>query len=277
MIREAVSTRYRFEKPLGEGAFGKVKVASLIADNTKKFAIKSIPRHLFAKRVVEGQEKQEDEEEMEQMMIDLLESEIQVVMGMDHPNIVKFYQCVYDNDYLNIVMELVRGKPLSDYLDERKQLPEDECQIIVRQMMHAISYLHSKGIVHRDLKLDNVMIDGLETGDINKIRVKMIDFGMSKFTHHGDTKINLTTYAGTLDFMAPEILEAKDYDLNCDIWSMGVITYFMLAGFPPFMGKDDIDLVRKITSCNYDFEPVIWDEFSPEAKQFIQRMLKINP
>lgn len=106
-------------------------------------------------------------------------------------------------------------------------------------MMHAISYLHSKGIVHRDLKLDNVMVDGLETGDLNKIRVKLIDFGMSKFTQHGDSKINLTTYAGTLDFMAPEILENKDYDLTCDLWSMGVITYFLLAGFPPFMGKDE--------------------------------------
>lgn len=91
MTREAIGTRYRFEKPLGEGAFGKVKVASLFADNSKKYAIKSIPRNLFSKKIPEGEEKQEDEEEMEQMMIDLLESEIQVVMGMDHPNIVKFY------------------------------------------------------------------------------------------------------------------------------------------------------------------------------------------
>ena len=136
-------------------------------------------------------------------------------------------------------------------------------------MMHAISYLHSKGIVHRDLKLDNVMVDGLETGDINKIRVKLIDFGMSKFTRHGDKKINLTTYAGTLDFMAPEILEGQDYDLTCDIWSMGVITYFLLAGFPPFMGKDEVDLVRKIVSCNYNFDDFIWNEFSPDAKTFV--------
>ena len=103
-------------------------------------------------------------------------------------------------------------------------------------MMHAISYLHSKGIVHRDLKLDNVMVDGLETGDPNKIRVKLIDFGMSKFTHHGDSKINLTTYAGTLDFMAPEILEGLDYDLTCDIWSMGVVLYMMMTGNMPFSG-----------------------------------------
>ena len=144
-------------------------------------------------------------------------------------------------------------------------------------MMHAISYLHSKGIVHRDLKLDNVMVDGLETGDVNKIRVKLIDFGMSKFTRHGDKKINLSTYAGTLDFMAPEILDGVDYDLTCDIWSMGVITYFLLAGFPPFMGKDEADLIRKILSSNYTFDDFIWNDFSPDAKSFVQRMLKNKP
>lgn len=207
----------------------------------------------------------------------MLESEIEVVMGMDHPNIVKFYQCVYDNEYLNIVMELVRGQPLSDYLDQKKRIPEPECQIVVRQMMHALLYLHSKGIVHRDLKLDNVMVDGLGTGNLNDIRVKMIDFGMSKFTNYGGKKINLTTYAGTLDFMAPEILEGLNYDLTCDIWSMGVITYFMLTGYPPFMGKDDSDLVRRIVTCNYEFEESDWVHLSPDSKKWIQRMLKVKP
>ena len=210
-------------------------------------------------------------------MVELLEQEIQVVMGMDHLNIVKFYQCVYDNEYLNIVMELVRGKPLSDYLEEKGKIPEAECQIIVRQMMHAILYFHSKGIVHRDLKLDNVMIDGVGTGDLNDIRVKMIDFGMSKFTNYGGKKINLTTYAGTLDFMAPEILDGNDYDLTCDIWSLDVIAYFMLTGKPPFYGKDDLDLVRRITSGNYEFAEEDWKDISKDAQKWIQRMLKLKP
>jgi calcium-dependent protein kinase len=132
-------------------------------------------------------------------------------------------------------------------------------------MMHAILYFHARGIVHRDLKLDNVMIDGTGTGDLNDIRVKMIDFGMSKFTNYGGKKINLTTYAGTLDFMAPEILEGTDYDLTCDIWSLGVIAFFCLAGKPPFMGKDDTDLVRRITSCNYDFPDEEWANISKDA------------
>ena len=90
-------------------------------------------------------------------------------MDVDHPNIVKFYQCVYDNKYINIVMELVEGQPLSNYLIKNEKLPEKHCQIIMRQFMHAIKYVHSRGIVNRDLKLDNVMISGTETGDMNDI------------------------------------------------------------------------------------------------------------
>lgn len=105
-------------------------------------------------------------------------------MGMEHPNIVKFHQCVYDNNYLNIVMELVRGTPLSEHLEGNNKFNEAQCQIIMRQIIRAILYFHAKNIVHRDLKLDNVMIEGLETGDIKDIRVKLIDFGVSKFTNN---------------------------------------------------------------------------------------------
>jgi len=101
---------------------------------------------------------------------------------MDHPNIVKIYQCVYDNKYINIVMELVQGKPLSDYLMEKGRLSEDECVTILFHIMRALKYFHQKGIVHRDLKLDNIMIEGYESGDLSDLRVKMIDFGMSKLT-----------------------------------------------------------------------------------------------
>lgn len=145
-------------------------------------------------------------------MQELLQSEIQVVMDVDHPNIVKFYQCVYDNKYINIVMELVEGQPLSNYLIQNEKLPEKHCQVIMRQFMHAIKYVHSRGIVHRDLKLDNVMISGTETGDINDLKIKLIDFGMAKLTLRDNRKIELKTYCGTIDFIAPEILAGKTYD-----------------------------------------------------------------
>ena len=195
---------------------------------------------------------------------------------MDHPNIVKFYSCQYDNKYINIVMELVNGMPLSDYLLMKKIIPEDECKLILYHVMCAIKYFHSKGIVHRDLKLDNIMISGYESGDITELKVKLIDFGMSKLTQ-GNKKINLSTYCGTIDFIAPEVLEGTNYDQKCDIWSIGVIAFFLLSGVPPFMGKDEVEIERNISSCNFGFEKPIWKTISKDAKSWIDKMLELRP
>lgn len=174
-------------------------------------------------------------------------------------------------------MELVKGKPLSDYLLEKKdqKIPEAECQLILYGVMCAIKYFHSKGIVHRDLKLDNIMIEGYETGDIKDLRVKLIDFGMSKLTNQ---KINLKTYCGTIDFIAPEVFEKEVYGMECDFWSIGVIAYFMLSGIPPFAGKDDQEIMRNIVTCNFGFDDKkVWAGVSDNAKDWINHMLEILP
>jgi serine/threonine protein kinase len=194
----------------------------------------------------------------EEQMQELLESEIQIILQMDHPNIVRLYQCCYDNTYINIVMELVKGEPLSDYLIKMKRIPEKECKIILYHVMCAIKYFHLRKIVHRDLKLDNIMLMGQD--DVNskkELRVKLIDFGMSKLTF-GSKKINLNTYCGTIDFISPEVLEGKTYNEMTDNWSCGVIAYFMLSGMPPFAGRTDKEIERNIITCNYHFESPVW-------------------
>ena len=197
---------------------------------------------------------------------------------MDHPNIVKFYQCVYDNAYVNIVMELVNGKTLSDFIEEAEgmRIPEEQVQVIIRQVMHAIKYFHSKGIVHRDLKPDNILIMGYESGDIEDLRIKLIDFGMSKLTKKGNKKINLSTYCGTIDFIAPEIFEGDGYDQSCDLWSIGVIAYWMLSGRPPFHGKDEVQIKFNITTCNYNYENPFWNTITKKAKEWIDGLLELN-
>ena len=136
MTKERIHNQYEFGKSLGNGAFGSVKAARLWEDPTKIFAIKSLAREMFDKKMNSAQKKKEgiaeDEGDDPDVMIKLLETEIRVVMEMDHPNIVKFYQCVYDNDKVNIVMELVKGIPLSDLIIERGHLSEAESQIIAR-------------------------------------------------------------------------------------------------------------------------------------------------
>ena len=107
--------------------------------------------------------------------------------------------------------------------------------------MKAVKYFHSKGIVHRDLKPDNILLLGhgksKESEEKEDLRVKIIDFGMAKAV--GKAKLNLDTYCGTIDFIAPEIFEGDGYGTECDLWSLGVIAFFMLSGMPPFMGKND--------------------------------------
>ena len=198
---------------------------------------------------------------------------------MDHPNIIKFYQCLYDNEYLNIVMELSEGVTLSDYMEQFPDLkiPEDQCQIILRQVMHAIKYFHSIGIVHRDLKLGNILLEGAGTGNVEDLRVKLIDFGMSKYMKKGNKKIDLNTYCGTIDFMAPEVFDGNGYDNKCDVWSIGVMAFFMLSGTPPFMGRNDVEIKNKIITCDYNLEDPSMDSVSTSAKNWLQKLLELNP
>lgn len=181
-------------------------------------------------------------------MQELLETEIKVLLNMDHPNIVKFHSCVYDNDYINIVMELVKGESLADYLIKKRKLSEQDAKFIMYDICCATKYFHEKGIVHRDLKLLNILLTGTKHEHCDEkedLRVKVIDFGTA-FLKQGEGKIDLSTGCGTIDFMAPEILEGKPYDAKCDMWSIGVIAFFLICGLPPFLGVDDKAIARKI-------------------------------
>ena len=114
-------------------------------------------------------------------MQQLLQDEIQIVLEMDHPNIVKFHSCCYDNNYINIVMELIEGKSLTEFMVLKGgRIDENSAKMILFQVMCAIKYYHSIGIVHRDLKPDNIMISGYQTGQVSDLKVKLIDFGMAK-------------------------------------------------------------------------------------------------
>lgn len=197
-------------------------------------------------------------------------------MGMEHPNIVKFYQVCYDNRYLNIVMELVQGIPVLDLQEKMGKIPEAMCQIIMRQTTQAIHYFHKKGIVHRDLKLDNLMVSGHDTGNLNDIRVKLIDFGMAKHTNKEGKKVVLSTFCGTLNFMAPEVLDGDFYDESCDVWSLGVMAFQILSGVPPFYANDENALINKILSNNYDFNDKDWAGISVDSKKWIRKLLVLD-
>lgn len=177
---------------------------------------------------------------------------------------------MYDRDYINIIMELVKGIPLDDFIQRRyvrgQSVSEAESQILLRQAMNAVRYLHSRNMVHRDLKPANIIVVGSETGNLNDLNLKIIDFGLSKVTKRRKKEFKMDTFCGSLHFMAPEIFSedanSKGYDQKCDIWSLGVIAFYLLSGQLPFNGASELALKKKILTCDYEYEGPAWNQVS---------------
>lgn len=196
-----------------------------------------------------------------------LQSEVEVFLCMDHPHIARLLD-VYETDtQINLVMECVEGGELFERMTKVKSLSEKEASDSTRQMLLALHYLHTRGITHRDLKLENFLYD-FQNGHY----LKMIDFGFSKY---GSSNGRMKTSCGTLAYVAPEVLK-RSYTSQCDLWSMGVIVFILLSGHMPFHGESD-DQIKDIKRGRYEFKPEHWGGISAMAKQFIRSLLEMDP
>jgi len=184
---------------------------------------------------------------------------------------MKFFE---DDESVYIVMELIDGSELFDRIVSKGFYCERDAINIVRQIVSAVAYLHDLGIVHRDLKPENLLCSGQGDNEV----VKIADFGLSKFVCDDD---KLMTSCGTPGYVAPEVLLCERYDKSVDMWGIGVITYILLAGYPPFYNEqnleDDAGLFEKVINCDYDYEDECWDEISDLAKNFIKSLLIKDP
>jgi calcium-dependent protein kinase len=176
--------------------------------------------------------------------------EINIMIQIDHPNIIKLYEVFEDNRYIHLIMEMCTGGELFDRIMDRitkkKLYTEREAAVIFKQMMSAICYCHSQNICHRDLKPENLLL----VNNDEDAPVKVIDFGLSKIFSEENHK--MTTKVGTAYYVSPEVL-AGDYDEKCDIWSAAVILYILLTGEPPFNGPNDNDIYKKILTKKFSF------------------------
>eukprot|EP00746_Dinoflagellata_sp_MGD_P005226 gnl/MRDRNA2_/MRDRNA2_110127_c0_seq1.p1 gnl/MRDRNA2_/MRDRNA2_110127_c0~~gnl/MRDRNA2_/MRDRNA2_110127_c0_seq1.p1 ORF type:complete len:779 (+),score=154.02 gnl/MRDRNA2_/MRDRNA2_110127_c0_seq1:37-2337(+) len=193
-------------------------------------------------------------------------NEIQNQLSMDHPNICRLLEVYEGPSEIRLIIEKMQGPDMFDHLSSKGTYSEGDACVCVRQMCSAVSYCHSKGVCHKDLKLENFCF---ESKDANA-RVKMIDFGLSE----AFTSLPMTHACGTLLYVAPEVLKGR-YTEKCDMWSMGVITYVMLSGTPPFQGRSDRDTARQIMkgideSC---FEGPKWTGISKDARSFMLALL----
>lgn len=198
-----------------------------------------------------------------------LENEIAVLRRIKHENIVTLEDIYESSTHYYLVMQLVSGGELFDRILERGVYTEHDASLVIRQVLSAVQYLHENGIVHRDLKPENLLYLTPEENS----RIMLTDFGLSKMEQSGV----MSTACGTPGYVAPEVLAQKPYSKAVDCWSIGVITYILLCGYPPFYEETESKLFEKIKEGYYEFESPFWDDISESAKDFICHLLEKDP
>lgn len=248
----SITDVYNIKKELGTGAFSVVQLAV-----HKKSKVERAVKVIDKEKV--GKEKKE-----------MLDREVAILKSIQHPGIVSVVEIYETPRYLYLVMELATGGELFDAIVKRGMYSEKDAAAIVRQIAEACAYLHSKGIVHRDLKPENLLL----SDKTPQARVKIADFGLSKVM---ETSTVLQTACGTPGYVAPEVLMGEGYNQEVDVWSIGVIMYILLCGFPPFYAENNHKLFEKIMKGQYGFPSPYWDRISPAAKNLIKHLLVVQP
>ncbi|XP_058112770.1 CBL-interacting serine/threonine-protein kinase 23-like isoform X9 [Magnolia sinica] len=242
--------KYELGRVLGEGSFGKVHLARDVETGEKR-AIKVINKD----RVVKD------------MMVAQIKREISTMKLAKHPNVVHLFEVMASKTKIYFVLEYVTGGELFDKIAKQGKLREEEARKYFQQLINAVDYCHSKGVYHRDLKLENLLLD--EDGNL-----KISDFGLSALPQQVREDGLLHTTCGTPNYVAPEVIVDKGYDgAKADIWSCGVVLFVLMAGYLPFDEPNIMNLYKKIYRA--DFTCPDW--FSSAARRLIIRILEPNP
>ncbi|XP_004646280.1 ribosomal protein S6 kinase alpha-2 isoform X1 [Octodon degus] len=202
--------------------------------------------------------------------------EIEILLRYgQHPNIITLKDVYDDGKYVYLVMELMRGGELLDRILRQRCFSEREASDVLCTITKTMDYLHSQGVVHRDLKPSNILYMD-ESGNPESIRI--CDFGFAKQLRAENGLLMTPCY--TANFVAPEVLKRQGYDAACDVWSLGILLYTMLAGFTPFAnGPDDTpeEILARIGSGKYALSGGNWDSISDAAKDVVSKMLHVDP
>ncbi|EFN51045.1 hypothetical protein CHLNCDRAFT_37582, partial [Chlorella variabilis] len=211
--------------------------------------------------------------------------EISSMLGLEHPNVVGLREYFVESNRVYLIMELLRGGELLDAVNTHGPFSEEDARTIFLQLMRGVQYLHSVGVVHRDLKLDNLLL--AKKGDISCL--KIADFGVAM---KGSPAVlnSMRTVCGSPQYIAPEVICAgkkrdaasTDADLDgygpaCDLWSCGVILFMLLGGYPPFWHESKPQLLEAVERGEFEFADPVWQEVSWQAKDLVSKLLVVDP
>eukprot|EP01041_Mallomonas_annulata_P001467 gene1467-2818_t len=242
---------YTLSRELGSGAFSVVRLA-----------VNKTTGDSVAVKIVD--KKKLSEEDLES-----LATEILILDHLNHPHIIKLMEVFEENGEFFIVTELVGGGELFDRIVSKSHYTEKEARDLIKIFLETMQYMHGAGVVHRDLKPENLLL----TSDEDDSSIKIADFGFAKKV---TDLVRNEVACGTPGYVAPEILRGDAYGAEVDIWSMGVICYVLLAGYPPFYDEDQKKLFKKIKEGRYYFHEDYWGNVSEEAMDLIRKMLCVS-
>ncbi|KAL4636237.1 myosin light chain kinase, smooth muscle-like isoform X2 [Arapaima gigas] len=246
-IDQKVKDFYDVEERLGTGKFG--QVFKLVEKSTKK---------IWAGKFIKAYSAKEK---------DNVRQEISIMNSLHHPKLVQCVDAFEGKSDIVMVLEMISGGELFDrIIDEDFELTEREVIKYMLQIIDGVHFIHKQGIVHLDLKPENIMCVN-KTGS----RIKLIDFGLARRIENAGS---LKVLFGTPEFVAPEVINYEPISYTTDMWSIGVICYILVSGLSPFMGENDNETLSNVTSATWDFEDEAFDEISDEAKNFISSLLK---
>lgn len=243
------------KKTLGSGAFSKVKLGTDTRNN-KDVAIKIISKEQLHNH---GQE-------------ELLRREVYVMKELSHPNIVQMHEVFQTSKHIYLILELVGGGDVFDRIIQTNGLDEREARHYFQQIIAAVYYCHMRGIAHRDIKPQNMLL-GTET----PARLRVSDFGLANLaerTPDGTVQGLMQSLCGTPDYVAPEVIADGGYDgFKADVWSLGIVLYVMFASRPPFQHEQIPVMFERIRRCEYSMDPKI----PPGAAALIRKILVLDP
>ncbi|XP_008835295.1 death-associated protein kinase 3 [Nannospalax galili] len=255
--QEDVEEHYEMGEELGSGQF------AIVRKCRQKTTGREYAAKFIKKRRLSSSRRGVSREEIER--------EVSILREIRHPNIITLHDVFENKTDVVLILELVSGGELFDFLAEKESLTEDEATQFLKQILDGVHYLHSKRIAHFDLKPENIMLLDKHAASP---RIKLIDFGIAHKIEAGNEFKNIF---GTPEFVAPEIVNYEPLGLEADMWSIGVITYILLSGASPFLGETKQETLTNISAVNYDFDEEYFSSTSELAKDFIRRLLVKDP